>query len=162
MECSGLCWRNESLSPPGWDYLVALLTAGTDSCSRNVDNASSGGPFRLYAISIFSALQLSRRIRRNYNLIAKFILQKCKFVNLNYQLRICAEALILWILWILSEIARLSILIATWGCAEASRCIFRPTCWIVDTIRALWNLWNCVVIDPNTFPRWEILQIISN
>ena len=58
----------------GWDYLVVLLTAGTDSCSRNVDNASSGGPFRLYAISIFSALQLSRRIRRNYNLIAKFIL----------------------------------------------------------------------------------------
>ena len=58
----------------GWDYLVALLTAGTDSCSRNVDNASSGGPFRLYAISIFLALQLSRRIRRNYNLIAKFIL----------------------------------------------------------------------------------------
>ena len=77
MECSGLCWRNESLSPPAgwdWDYLVVLLTAGTDSCSRNVDNASSGGPFRLYAISIFSALQLSRRIRRNYNLIAKFIL----------------------------------------------------------------------------------------
>ena len=115
----------------GWDYLVFLLTAGTDSCSRNVDNASSGGPFRLYAISIFSALQLSRRIRRNYNLIAKFILQKCKFANLKYHLRICAEA---------------------------SRCIFRPTCWIVDTIRALWH---CVVIDPNTFPRSENFAKIS-
>ena len=59
------------------------------------------------------------------------IIWNCKVVNLNCHLRICAEA---------------------------SRCIFRPTCWIVDTIRALWNLWNCVVIDPNTFPRWEILQ----